>query len=137
MNRSIMQLLTAQQAANAQLQLQTQQNQAVQKAQTNALKYFDFYLAMEQNLKNQLFTNVATQLSVECQMYNPPYHPQSNRRPEGIHNFCEVCMSKHVSKSLEWSQVVPLAWAAYKFLPNEHSKESPFTLCLVEILLSC
>ena len=37
MNRSVMQLLTAQQAANAQLQLQTQQNQAVQIAHTNSL----------------------------------------------------------------------------------------------------
>ena len=32
-----MQLLTAQQAANTQLQLQTQQNQAVQVAHTNTL----------------------------------------------------------------------------------------------------
>ena len=38
MNRPVMQLLTAQQAANAKLQLQTQQNQAVQRAHTNALK---------------------------------------------------------------------------------------------------
>ena len=37
MNRSVMQLLTAQQAANVQLQLQTQQNWAVQIAHTNAL----------------------------------------------------------------------------------------------------
>ena len=38
-------------------------------------------------------------------------------------------------KSLEWDQVVPLACAAYNLLPNEHSKESPFSLCLVETLL--
>ena len=38
MNRSVMQLLIAQQAANAQLQLQTQQKQAVQIAPSNALK---------------------------------------------------------------------------------------------------
>ena len=36
--KSVTQLLTAQQAANAQLQLGTQQNQAVQTAHTNALK---------------------------------------------------------------------------------------------------
>ena len=34
-------------------------------------------------------------------------------------------MSKHVSKSLEWDHVIPLACAAYNCLPNEHSKESP------------
>ena len=38
MNRSVLQLLTVQQAANVQLQLQTQQNQAVQIAHTNDLK---------------------------------------------------------------------------------------------------
>ena len=29
---------------------------------------------------------------------------------------------------LEWDDLVPLACAAYNFLPNEHSKESPFFL---------
>ena len=29
---------------------------------------------------------------------------------------------------MEWDDVVPLACAAYNFLPNEHSKESPFFL---------
>ena len=29
---------------------------------------------------------------------------------------------------VEWDDVVPLACAAYNFLPNEHSKESPFFL---------
>ena len=38
MNRSVMQLLNAQQAASAQLQLQMQQNQAVQIAHTDALR---------------------------------------------------------------------------------------------------
>ena len=37
-NQSVMQLLTAQQPANVQLQLQTQQNQAVQITHTNTLK---------------------------------------------------------------------------------------------------
>ena len=35
-------------------------------------------------------------------------------------------MSKHVSKSLKWDQVVCLACAAYNFLPNKHLKENPF-----------
>ena len=38
MNRSVMQLLAAQQAANVQLQLQTQQNQAAQRAHVDALR---------------------------------------------------------------------------------------------------
>ena len=38
MNRCFLQLLNAQQAANAQLQLETQQNQAVQIAHTDALR---------------------------------------------------------------------------------------------------
>ena len=78
--------------------------------------------------KNQFFMDVATQLGVECRVYSPPYHPQSNRRIKGFHNFLKACMSKHVSKSLEWDKVIPLACTAYNFLPNEHSKESPFSL---------
>ena len=35
---------------------------------------------------------------------------------------------------MEWDDVVPLGCAAYNCLPNEHSKESPFSLCLVERL---
>ena len=35
---------------------------------------------------------------------------------------------KHVTLWLEWDVLVPLACAAYNFIPNEHSKESPFFL---------
>ena len=37
--------------------------------------------------KNQLFMDVAAQLGVECRVYSPPYHPQSNGRSEGFDNF--------------------------------------------------
>ena len=37
-------------------------------------------------------------------------------------------MSKHISKTMEWDEVVHLATAAYNFFPNEHSRESPFFL---------
>ena len=67
---------------------------------------------------------------MEGRVYSPPYHPQSNRIIEGFHNFLKVCMSKYVSKSLEWDHVIPLACVAYSFLANEHSKESPFFLLL-------
>ena len=39
------------------------------------------------DFKNQLFTDIATELGVEYKIYTPPYHPQSNRRIEGFHNF--------------------------------------------------
>ena len=75
--------------------------------------------------KNQLFMDVAIQLGMECRVYSPPYHPQSNGRIQGFHNFLKACMSKYVSRSIEWDQVIPLACASYNFVPNEHSKESP------------
>ena len=37
-------------------------------------------------------------------------------------------MSKLVSKSLKWNQVVPLACAVYNILLNEHSKENTLFL---------
>ena len=33
-----------------------------------------------------------------------------------------------MSPQLEWTSVIALACVAYNFLPNEHSKESPFFL---------
>ena len=78
--------------------------------------------------KNQLFTDVATQLGVECKVYSPPYHLQFSGSIEGFHNFLKAPMSKHLSTSLDWDQVVLLACTAYNILPNEHSKESPFFL---------
>ena len=77
-------------------------------------------------LKNKLFEDVAKQLGVEHKIYTPPYTPQSNGRIEGFHYFLKVCISKHISPTLEWDDVVPLACVAYNFFPNEHSKESPF-----------
>ena len=78
--------------------------------------------------KNELFTQVAKELGVEYKIYTPPYHPQSNGRIEGFHNFLKACLSRHVSSRLEWDNVVLLACAAYNFMPNEHSKGSPFFL---------
>ena len=40
----------------------------------------------------------------------------------------KACISKHISPTIEWDDVVPLTCAAYNFLPNEHSKESRFFL---------
>ena len=35
---------------------------------------------------------------------------------------------RNISPLLEWDDLVPLACAAYNFIPNEHSKESLFFL---------
>ena len=78
--------------------------------------------------KNQLFERIAKELGVEFKCYTAPYHPQSNGRIEGFHHFLKSCMTKHISTTMEWDQVVHLATAAYNFFPNEHSKESPFFL---------
>ena len=42
--------------------------------------------------------------------------------------FLKACMAKHITPELEWDEVCPIATAAYNFLPNEHTRESPFFL---------
>ena len=78
--------------------------------------------------KNKIFEQVAKELGVVYKLYTPPYHPASNGRIEGFHAFLKACISKHISPQLEWDDLVPLACATYNFIPNEHSKESPFFL---------
>ena len=78
--------------------------------------------------KNKLMDDVCAQLGVEHKIYSPQYRPQSNRRIESFHYFLKVCISKHVTPQIEWDDVIPLACGAYNFLPNEHSRESPFFL---------
>ena len=75
---------------------------------------------------NKLFQVVAKELGVEHKIYSPPYRPQSIGRIGGFHAFLKTCLAKHVSANIEWDEVCTLATAAYNFLPNEHSKESPF-----------
>ena len=76
--------------------------------------------------KNELFNTIAEQLGVERKIYTPPYRPQSNDHIEGFHNFLKACLSKHISRNREWDDVTPLATATYNWLPNQHSRESPF-----------
>ena len=78
--------------------------------------------------KNKIFEEVAKELGVVYKIYTPPYHPASNGRIEGFHAFLKACISKHITPQLEWDDLLPLACAAYNFMPNEHSKESPFFL---------
>ena len=67
-------------------------------------------------------------LGVKYKKYTAPYHPSSNRKIEGFHNFLKACFSKHVSAKLEWDEVAPLVCATHTFIPNENSRESPFFL---------
>ena len=78
--------------------------------------------------KNEVFEQVAKELGVEYKLYTLPYHPASNGWIEGFHAFLKACIAKHVMPQLEWDVIMPLACAAYNFIPNEHSKESPFFL---------
>ena len=78
--------------------------------------------------KNRIFEQVSNVLGVEYKLYPLPYHPASNGRIEGFHAFLKACIAKHIAPQLEWDILVPLACAAYNFIPNEHSKESPFFL---------
>ena len=78
--------------------------------------------------KNKIFEQVAKELGIVHKLYTPPYHPASNGRIEGFHAFLKACIAKHIAPQLEWDVLVPLACAAYNFIPNEHSKESPFFL---------
>ena len=74
---------------------------------------------------NKLFETVAKELGVEHKVYSPPYRPQSNGRIEGFHGFLKTCLAKHMSTNIESDEVCTLVTAAYNFLPNEHSTESP------------
>ena len=81
-----------------------------------------------EEFKNKLMEEVSKELGVEYKVYSPPYRPQSNGRIKSFHYFLKVYIAKHINPQLEWDDVVPLACAAYNFLPNEHSRESPFFL---------
>ena len=78
--------------------------------------------------KNKMFEQISEELGLGYKLYTPPYYPASNGRIEGFHAFLRVCIAKHVAPQLEWDVLIPLACATYNFIPNEHSKESPFFL---------
>ena len=88
--------------------------------------------------KNKIFEQVAKELGAVYKIYTPPYHPASNSRIDGFHAFLKACISKHILPQLEWDDLVPLACAAYNFMPNELSKESPFFLMFGrDLVLPC
>ena len=81
---------------------------------------------MALNLKMIYFPGLQNSLECERKIYSPPYWPQSNGIIKGFHKFLKSCLAKHISRHREWDDVVPLATALYNWLPNQHSKESPF-----------
>ena len=83
---------------------------------------------MALNLRTRCLSKISKELGLEYKLYTPPYQPASNGRIEGFYAFLKACKAKHVAPQLEWDVLIPLACATYNFLPNEHSKESPFFL---------
>ena len=78
--------------------------------------------------KNKLLKEVAEKLGIEWKVYSPSYRPQVNGRIEGFHRYLKECIGKHIQRHLEWDEVTQLTTAAYNYMPNQHSKESPFFL---------
>ena len=78
--------------------------------------------------KNKVFQEVLKKLGCEVKTYSPPYQPQSNGKIECFHKSLKACMGEHISKELEWDNVIPMATAAYNFPPHTLSKERPFFL---------
>ena len=83
--------------------------------------------------KNDLLSRVTEQLGVERKIYSPPYRPQSNGRNEGFHKFLKSCLAKHISRHMEWHNVMPLATASYNWLPTNIQMNPHFLSCLVEM----
>ena len=77
-------------------------------------------------LKNKLFKEVAEKLRIERKVYSPAYRPQAKGRIEGFHKYLKQCIGKHIQCHQEWDDITHLATAAYNYMQNQHSKESPF-----------
>ena len=78
--------------------------------------------------KNKMFQEVLKKLGCKVRTYSPPYRPQFNGKIGCFHKFLKACMGKHISKNLEWDNVIPMATAAYNFFPHTPSRERPFFL---------
>ena len=78
--------------------------------------------------KNKLFEEVAEKLRIERNVFSPEYIPQANGRIKGFHKYLKEYIGKHMQFHLEWDNVRHLTTAAYNYMPNQHSKESPIFL---------
>ncbi len=78
--------------------------------------------------KNKLFREVAKMLDFD-HVFTSPYHPQGNGKLEAAHRFLKDCTWKWLQNcQLEWDEILPNAVAAYNFMPNQNSLDSPFFL---------
>ena len=78
--------------------------------------------------KNKLFREVAKMLDFD-HVFTSPYHPQGNGKLEAAHRFLKDCTWKWLQNCpLEWDEILPNAMAAYNFMPNQNSLDSPFFL---------
>ena len=80
--------------------------------------------------KNEMFELIAKELGLEYKLYTLPYHPASNGRIEGFNAFLKACIAKHVAPQLEWDVPMPLACAAYNFIPMNIQRNPLSSLCL-------
>ena len=53
-----------------------------------------------------------------------------------FHNFLKACLFKHIFRNREWDDVTLLATASYNWLPNQHSRESPFFIMFGRVALT-
>ena len=81
-------------------------------------------LIMEENSK--MIDSILLQNNWEWREKSTHHHTDLNQMVEGFHNFLKACLSKHISRNREWDDVTLLATASYNWLPNQHSRESPF-----------
>ena len=81
---------------------------------------------MAQNLKMIYFPGLQNNLELKGKSIHLHTDHSQMEGIEGFHKFLKSCLAKHISRHREWDDVVPLATASYNWLPNQHSKESPF-----------
>ena len=93
------------------------------------LEFLKILSGMETEFKNQLFYRNCWPIRSRKKTTIPHTIHNQMKETECFHNFFQgFVYQKGVSKWLEWDKVIWLACATYKFLPNKHSKESPFFL---------
>ena len=83
---------------------------------------------------NETFAKVAKKLGVEHKIFSPPFHPQSNGRIEGFHQFLKACLAKHVTKFKQWDEVIPIACAVHIISSQMNIPKKVLSfLCMEEI----
>ena len=74
--------------------------------------------------KSKLIEHLTQQLGIK-KTYISPCYPQSNGKLESSHRFIKDYLEISIDGTLELDQLLPYATAAFNWLPNKHSQESP------------